>query len=127
MNDDSSAGAICLTRGWLRRILCGGMIAFTVASTPAAWAQETTSIGAGARMNCSGWMDARRTNVLEHSLTNWALGYVSGAAQHGQVGDPLEQFDIHGVKRWLDIYCTANSARDFAGALDAFIAERLSE
>jgi hypothetical protein len=34
-------------------------------------------------------------------MANWALGFISGAATLGGVGDPLRDVDYQGIEYWL--------------------------
>jgi hypothetical protein len=54
-------------------------------------------------------------------MANWALGYISGAAVFGTVGDPLGSTDAAGVMFWLDNHCRTNPTSQFVSAVDAFI------
>ena len=64
-------------------------------------AQSVTTIGAGASASCGRWLDRRRTGHKD-GMANWALGYISGAAVYGEIGDPLRDTDSDGVLYWLD-------------------------
>lgn len=56
-------------------------------------------------------------------MVNWALGYISGAAIWGGVGDPLRPTDANGVFYWLDNYCRTAAAGPLREAIDAFITD----
>jgi hypothetical protein len=64
----------------------------------------------GGHESCGRWLEKRRTGQA-FSMQTWALGYISGAAIWGQVGDPLGPTDADGVSYWLDNYCRARLER----------------
>lgn len=77
-------------------------------------------IGAGARGSCGSWLEGRKNRQFFY-MANWALGYISGAAIWGNIGDPLGHTDADGVLYWLDNYCSSNPTTEFSDAVDAFI------
>jgi hypothetical protein len=83
------------------------------------------TIGAGADSSCGKWLEERRTGNY-FSMGNWALGYISGAAIWGDVGDPLGRTDADGVLYWLDNYCNSSPVSPFTDAVNAFIASATS-
>ena len=91
-------------------------------------AQPVTIMGSGAKVSCGVWLEARRDlrdrvgNT--YGLQGWALGYMSGAASYGSVGDILGNTDLNGVSYWLDNYCNSHPAVPFSDGVRAFIEER---
>jgi hypothetical protein len=85
---------------------------------------EVRSIGSG-NASCGTWLHDRKTKDY-FAMANWALGYISGAAIWGDVGNPLGQTDADGVFYWLDNYCNARPTEKFYYAMDAFIRDATS-
>jgi hypothetical protein len=54
-------------------------------------------------------------------MANWALGFISGAATLGGIGDPLWDVDYQGVEYWLDNYCRDHPDELGVYAVEAFI------
>ena len=88
-----------------------------IASTPA-YADGFTAMGAGSGASCGKWLSAREKKDF-YALSNWALGFLSGAGWKGN-GDALAGTDNDGVFYWLDNYCRANPTNNFIQALMAF-------
>jgi hypothetical protein len=88
---------------------------------PAA-ADEVKTLGAGANATCGKWL-ADRQRGSAFSISNWALGYLSGAAVFSQTLNPLESLDSDAVLYWIDTYCRSHPLDKFAVALKAFVNE----
>ena len=80
-------------------------------------------IGSGALGSCGKWLEERRQDTF-WMMSDWALGYISGAATYGDIGNPLGGTDSQGVLYWLDNFCSATPATDFLYAVKAFIKAR---
>lgn len=85
-----------------------------------AHADQVMTIGAGVNASCGTWLE-RRKEDRHFDLSNWALGYISGAATYGTIGNPLGQTDAYGVLYWLDNYCRGNPSSYFADGVKVFI------
>ena len=90
--------------------------------TGRAAAQPVQIAGRGSAMSCGTWLETRRSNVADMLPLNWALGYISGAATWGDIGDPLRGTDAGGVAYWIDNWCRSAPSRRFVDAVRAFIA-----
>jgi len=88
---------------------------------PAA-ADEVKTLGAGANATCGKWL-ADRQSGNEFSVSNWALGYLSGAATFSRTLNPLEGLDSDAVLYWIDNYCRSRPLDKFTLALKAFVDE----
>lgn len=82
--------------------------------------QMRRMIGAGTQTRCGAWLEARRTRQ-SFGGEAWALGYISGAAIWGDVGNPLVRTDADGVFYWLENHCRAHATDRFVDAINAFI------
>ena len=71
-------------------------------------------------MSCGTWVDRRQNNQY-FEIGNWALGFISGAAIYGNIGNPLGKTDANGVLYWLDNYCRRDPSGYFSEAVTAFI------
>jgi len=89
---------------------------------PAAAADEVKTLGAGANATCGKWL-ADRQSGNAFSMSNWALGYLSGAATFSQNLNPLEGLDSDGVLYWIDNFCRSHPLNKFTVALKAFADE----
>jgi hypothetical protein len=83
-------------------------------------AAQVMMLGVGSTASCGTWLYRRRSGDF-FDMGNWALGYVSGAAIFGDVGNPLGRTDSNGVLYWLDNYCASHPTEDLTGALNTFI------
>ncbi|WP_170979503.1 hypothetical protein [Roseomonas sp. HF4] len=94
-------------------------------------AREFVLRGVGAGMTCAAWTEhasareslfslRQRTQALE--AVAWAIGYLSGAARHGDALDPLRHGDVDQTTAWLDDHCARHPQSMLNAALDAFIA-----
>jgi hypothetical protein len=81
---------------------------------------EVMTRGIGADASCGRWLYYRQRDA-DSNMANWALGFISGAATLGGVGDPLRDVDYQGVEYWLDNYCRAHPDDLFVYAVEAFI------
>jgi hypothetical protein len=95
--------------------------ALLVVATLSGRAEAVQTMGAGVGISCGTWLEDRRTRGGHFSALNWALGYLSGAAIFGDVGDPLRGVDPNGVAYWLDNWCRANPSSYFSDGVRAFI------
>src|SRR5271167_4306528 len=91
-----------------------------IMQTTGAHAQAVNTIGAGTSSSCGTWL-AQRQHDNFFGMINWALGYISGAAVYGDIGNPLGQTDADGVVYWLDNYCHNYPSGYFSAAVKAFI------
>ena len=87
---------------------------------PTSQATLVNTIGSGATSSCGTWLD-RRQQEQWFDMGNWALGYISGAATFGAIGNPLENTDAYGVAYWLDNYWRSQPSGYFVDAVKAFI------
>jgi len=85
-------------------------------------ADEVQMIGAGSIASCGTWLSDRQT-VAYYGMSNWALGFLSGAAAYSGKLDPLNGLDANAVTYWLDNYCQAHPTERFARALTVFVRE----
>ena len=79
-------------------------------------------IGAGASASCGQWLSDRQNKDFD-SMSEWALGFLSGVAVETQDYNPLNGVDSEAVLYWLDNHCRAHPITRFADALDAFVIE----
>ena len=86
------------------------------------YGQTVNTIGAGARESCGKWLDYR-SRKIEDGMINWALGFISGSAVYGDVGNPLQSTDSEGVIYWLDNYCRTHASESFSAAVRSFITD----
>jgi hypothetical protein len=89
---------------------------------PAAAADDVQLLGAGANATCGKWL-ADRESGFAFPLTNWALGYLSGAAMFSEDLNPLEGLDSDGVLYWIDNYCRSHPLNKITATLRAFVNE----
>ena len=86
-----------------------------------------TVIGMGANSSCSEWLTARDNSTKNpfpsSYMASWAMGYVSGAATTGAVGDPLKGVNPVTFQYWLDNHCRTDPGEPLISALEAFIQE----
>ena len=61
---------------------------------------------------------------LVFGLLSWVLGYLTGAAVYGSVGDVLRDTDLDGVATSLDTYCRAHPAEYLVEGARHFVSER---
>lgn len=91
-------------------------------------ADLVTIMGSGAKVSCGVWLDSRQdhTDRLSNTygLLGWALGYISGAAIYGDIGNPLSRTDDKGITYWLDNFCMSHPTTQFSNAVRAFISEQ---
>lgn len=97
------------------------LLAVLASGAAGAAAQEVRNMGAGVSVSCGAWLQARAER-RELRMAEWALGYISGAATYGRIGNPLGGTDPDGVLFWLDGFCRSTPTRPFFDAVDAFIA-----
>lgn len=83
-------------------------------------ADDIQILGAGAKATCGKWL-ADRQSGNAFSVSNWALGYLSGAATFSQNLNPLEGLDSDAVLYWIDNYCRSRPLDKFTVALAAFV------
>lgn len=107
----------------MKAILIAG--ALIVASTQISAQQQApfNVIGHYAALSCGGWLELRRTE-RHHMAFEWAVGFLSGAAWSGVVGNPLMQTgrtDPNAILHWIDRYCRAAPTRPFVTALNDFL------
>ncbi len=98
------------------------IVAALMSQTGVVRAQTIDVFGVGSTASCGLWLD-RRQHENWFDIGNWALGYVSGAATFGEIGNPLGKTDPDGVFYWLDNYCRSNPSVYFRAAVKAFINE----
>ncbi|MBR0674091.1 hypothetical protein [Neoroseomonas soli] len=86
--------------------------------------------GSGSTITCAIWLEQRaaatglfaaHAREQYRSVAGWALGYLSGAARHGQNLNPLRETDEDAAIAWLVAYCERNATMELRRALDAFI------
>jgi hypothetical protein len=83
-------------------------------------ANAYTSMGAGASVSCGKWLSEREKKDF-FDMSNWATGFLSGAAWLSPLGaDPLGKTDGEGVWYWFDNYCRTNPTVMFVDAVQAF-------
>lgn len=89
--------------------------------------------GSGATILCATWLEQRaaaagmfaaHAREQYRSVVGWALGYLSGAARHGQGLNPLRETDEDVAIAWLAAYCARHPTTELRRALDAFIEAR---
>jgi len=98
-------------------------LALLLLATLSGRSEAAMIMGAGASASCGNWLEARRARSMNWiHMSNWALGYISGAAVFGEVGDPLARVDADGVDYWLDNWCRARPSSFFKDGVKAFIA-----
>jgi hypothetical protein len=90
-------------------------------------AAAETVIGWGVNSSCGEWLTARNNSTRNpfpsFYMSSWAMGYVSGAATIGAVGDPLKDVDPNAFQYWVDNHCRTYPGEPLIGALEAFIRE----
>jgi hypothetical protein len=105
----------------MTRKLIGAALALLMTSG-AAFADDVRTLGAGANATCGRW-SADRQSGNAFSVSNWALGFLSGAAAFSENLNPLEGLDSDAVLYWIDNYCRSRPLDKFTVALRAFIDE----
>jgi hypothetical protein len=96
------------------------VLVILIMHTTVSQAQPVMTYGAGAAASRGKWLDQRRTGQYI-GMINWALGFISGAAIYGSVGNPLGETDADGGAYWLDNYCRRDPSAYFNAAAKAFI------
>jgi hypothetical protein len=97
---------------------------FAAALTFAAPAIADPATIFGAHATCGSWTEARSRGAEGH-LSDYALGYLTGAAIWSSAhNDPLSNLDQGGVTGWLDDYCKVNPLKPFNEAVADLFALR---
>src|SRR4051794_18486021 len=101
------------------------VLAVLMAVTTASQAQ-VRALGPGVGVSCNVWLEARSDpeGPLVFGLLSWVLGYITGAAVYGSVGDVLRDTDLDGVATWLDNYCRAHPTEYLVEGARRFVNDR---
>ena len=93
---------------------------------PASTQAQVRALGPGAWALCSTWLQARAEpeSPLGFGLLSWALGYISGAAVYGSVGDVLSDVDFNDVENSLDTYCRSHPDEHLIDGVTQFVNSR---
>ena len=102
--------------------------AVLMAVTTASQAQ-VRALGPGVGVRCNVWLEARTDpeGPLVFGLLSWVLGYITGAAVYGSVGDVLRATDLEGVATSMDNYCRAHPAEYLVEGARQFVSERRAD
>src|SRR3954451_21635616 len=101
------------------------VLAVLMAVTTASQAQ-VRALGPGVGVSCNVWLEARSDpeGPLVFGLLLCVLGYITGAAVYGSVGDVLRDTDLDGVATSLDNYCRAHPTESLFEGARRFGSER---
>src|SRR4051794_16982599 len=102
------------------------VLAAALMGVAAASQAQVRALGPGVGVSCGVWLEARTDaeGPLVFGLLSWVLGYISGAAVYGSVGDVLRDTDLDGVATWLDNYCRAHPAEYLVEGARRFVNDR---
>src|SRR6476661_6242561 len=81
-------------------------IALFLSSEAAAQNRNYTAFGLGLQ-SCGHWLSAQRDPLMDVLITYWQGGYMT-AVNALNSSHPANGTDIHGLRAWIDNYCSAH-------------------